>query len=166
MNNLGHQQQFNPRIVVIKNIPTALTVDQLAAHTRGIGLPLPIKLNYNYENRSFTGIAFADFETCGEATTFMDAVNDMTLQGRKLRAEYKTILPAIELDRIKHEKWEREEQEKLKRQEQQRREQQERWERQEQHESRSTTLSEDLYFYSCCHTLTFSRYGHEQSCDP
>jgi flagellar biosynthesis GTPase FlhF len=207
MNNLGHQTQIDPKVVVIKNIPRAIKKEELAERLRMMCLPCPIRFNYNYEKKLFTGIAFADFESCLEATKFMDAVNDMELAGRKLRAEYKIILPAIELDRVRHEKWERQEQdwrerqeqEKWKRQEQQRREQQERerlerqkqqrkeqqererlerqeQERKEQHESwerqerekreRADTLSEHWYSYSCCHTLTFSRYEHEQSCGP
>lgn len=96
-----------PTAIVIKNIPFAVKKEQLTEMMAGMGLPLPYAFNYHFDNGVFRGLAFANFTDARETQQVIDALNHMDLQGRKLRVEYKKMLPAAERDRIERDKRER-----------------------------------------------------------
>lgn len=96
-----------PTAIVIKNIPFAVKKEQLVAIMTDLGLPLPYAFNYHFDNGIFRGLAFANFTSADETATVIDLLNHYDLQGRKLRVEYKKMLPAAERERIEREKRER-----------------------------------------------------------
>ena len=96
-----------PTAIVIKNIPFAVKKEQLVAIMTDLGLPLPYAFNYHFDNGIFRGLAFANFTSADETATVIDMLNHYELQGRKLRVEYKKMLPAAERERIEREKRER-----------------------------------------------------------
>lgn len=96
-----------PTAIVIKNIPFAVKKEQLVAIMTDLGLPLPYAFNYHFDNGIFRGLAFANFTSADETATVIDILNHYDLQGRKLRVEYKKMLPAAERERIEREKRER-----------------------------------------------------------
>lgn len=96
-----------PTAIVIKNIPFAVKKEQLVAIMTEMSLPLPYAFNYHFDNGVFRGLAFANFTTPDETQQVIDMMNHLELQGRKLRVEYKKMLPAAERDRIERDKRER-----------------------------------------------------------
>ncbi|CAG8984227.1 hypothetical protein HYALB_00004210 [Hymenoscyphus albidus] len=96
-----------PTAIVIKNIPFAVKKESLVALMTDMNLPLPYAFNYHFDNGVFRGLAFANFTTAEETSQVIDAMNHMDLQGRKLRVEYKKMLPAAERERIERDKRER-----------------------------------------------------------
>lgn len=72
-----------------------------------MGLPLPYAFNYHFDNGVFRGLAFANFTSADETAQVIDGLNHFELQGRKLRVEYKKMLPLQERERIEREKRER-----------------------------------------------------------
>ena len=72
-----------------------------------MNLPLPYAFNYHFDNGVFRGLAFANFTSADETATVIDNLNHFELQGRKLRVEYKKMLPLQERERIEREKRER-----------------------------------------------------------
>lgn len=96
-----------PTAIVIKNIPFAIKKEQLVGIMTDMGLPLPYAFNYHFDNGVFRGLAFANFTNPDETATVIDAMNHFELNGRKLRVEYKKMLPAAERERIEREKRER-----------------------------------------------------------
>jgi RNA recognition motif-containing protein len=93
-----------PTAIVIKNIPFAIKREQLADMMANLGLPAPYAFNYHFDNGVFRGLAFANFTNPAETKIVIDAMNHMDLAGRKLRVEYKKMLPAAERERIEREK--------------------------------------------------------------
>lgn len=117
-NNNGtniHQNQFSPDVdeeliptaIVIKNIPFAVKKEQLVQLMTDLRLPLPYAFNYHFDNGVFRGLAFANFTTAEETAQVIEAMNHFELHGRKLRVEYKKMLPLAERERIEREKRER-----------------------------------------------------------
>ncbi|PNS15354.1 RNA-binding post-transcriptional regulator cip2 [Sphaceloma murrayae] len=100
-------EELIPTAIVIKNIPFAVKKEQLVAIMTDLGLPLPYAFNYHFDNGIFRGLAFANFTSADETATVIDMLNHYELQGRKLRVEYKKMLPAAERERIEREKRER-----------------------------------------------------------
>jgi len=96
-----------PTAIVIKNIPFAVKKEQLVAIMTDLGLPLPYAFNYHFDNGIFRGLAFANFTSADETAQVIDMLNHYDLQGRKLRVEYKKMLPVAERERIEREKRER-----------------------------------------------------------
>lgn len=96
-----------PTAIVIKNIPFAIKKEQLVSIMTEMGLPLPYAFNYHFDNGVFRGLAFANFTNPDETAAVIDAMNHFELNGRKLRVEYKKMLPAAERERIEREKRER-----------------------------------------------------------
>ncbi|KAJ6155884.1 hypothetical protein N7470_006450 [Penicillium chermesinum] len=82
-----------PTAIVIKNIPFAVKKEQLVQLMTELNLPLPYAFNYHFDN--------------GETATVIEMLNHFELQGRKLRVEYKKMLPLQERERIEREKRER-----------------------------------------------------------
>ncbi|KAJ6110859.1 hypothetical protein N7486_003094 [Penicillium sp. IBT 16267x] len=96
-----------PTAIVIKNIPFAVKKEQLVQLMTELNLPLPYAFNYHFDNGVFRGLAFANFTSAEETATVIDVLNHFELQGRKLRVEYKKMLPLQERERIEREKRER-----------------------------------------------------------
>ncbi|KFZ20029.1 hypothetical protein V501_00343 [Pseudogymnoascus sp. VKM F-4519 (FW-2642)] len=100
-------EELIPTAIVIKNIPFAIKREQLTDVMSEMHLPLPYAFNYHFDNGVFRGLAFANFSSPEETAAVIDAMNHMELQGRKLRVEYKKMLPLQERERIEREKRER-----------------------------------------------------------
>jgi RNA recognition motif-containing protein len=96
-----------PTAIVIKNIPFAVKKEQLVQLMTDMNLPLPYAFNYHFDNGVFRGLAFANFTSAEETATVIEVLNHFELQGRKLRVEYKKMLPLQERERIEREKRER-----------------------------------------------------------
>ena len=96
-----------PTAIVIKNIPFAVKKEQLVQLMVDMNLPLPYAFNYHFDNGVFRGLAFANFTSPQETEAVINALNHMELSGRKLRVEYKKMLPLAERERIEREKRER-----------------------------------------------------------
>ncbi|EDO16431.1 hypothetical protein Kpol_1030p41 [Vanderwaltozyma polyspora DSM 70294] len=96
-----------PTAIVIKNIPFAIKKEQLLEFIENLGLPLPYAFNYHFDNGVFRGLAFANFQTTEETTKVIDLLNGEEIGGRKLRVEYKKMLPQVERERIEREKREK-----------------------------------------------------------
>ena len=96
-----------PTAIVIKNIPFAVKKEQLVQLMTDLGLPLPYAFNYHFDSGVFRGLAFANFSSPDETSLVINMMNNFELQGRKLRVEYKKMLPQAERDRIEREKRER-----------------------------------------------------------
>lgn len=93
--------------IVIKNIPFAVKKEQLQQLMTEMGLPVPYAFNYHFDSGVFRGLAFANFSSAEDTAHVIHAMNALDLQGRKLRVEYKKMLPQQERDRIEREKRER-----------------------------------------------------------
>lgn len=108
--HLGHSEldeELIPTAIVIKNIPFAVKKEQLVHLMTEAGLPLPYAFNYHFDNGIFRGLAFANFTTADETAAVIDTMNHYELCGRKLRVEYKKMLPLVERERIEREKREK-----------------------------------------------------------
>jgi hypothetical protein len=100
-------EELIPTAIVIKNIPFAVKKEQLVQLMVDMNLPLPYAFNYHFDNGVFRGLAFANFTSPQETEQVINALNHMELSGRKLRVEYKKMLPLAERERIEREKRER-----------------------------------------------------------
>lgn len=100
-------EELIPTAIVIKNIPFAVKKEQLVDLMTQMNLPLPYAFNYHFDNGVFRGLAFANFTSADETRIVIDSLNHYDLQGRKLRVEYKKMLPLQERERIEREKRER-----------------------------------------------------------
>ncbi|KAK6340967.1 hypothetical protein TWF696_009280 [Orbilia brochopaga] len=101
------EDELIPTAIVIKNIPFAVKKEQLVQLMTDLDLPLPYAFNYHFDNGVFRGLAFANFTTAEETAAVINVLNHFELQGRKLRVEYKKMLPLAERERIEREKRER-----------------------------------------------------------
>lgn len=96
-----------PTAIVIKNIPFAIKKEQLLDVIANLDLPLPYAFNYHFDNGVFRGLAFANFTNTNETTQVLNSLNGKEIGGRKLRVEYKKMLPQAERERIEREKREK-----------------------------------------------------------
>jgi RNA recognition motif-containing protein len=96
-----------PTAIVIKNIPFAIKKEQLLDVMTKLSLPLPYAFNYHFDNGVFRGLAFANFTSTDETTAVVNLLNGREIGGRKLRVEYKKMLPLAERERIEREKREK-----------------------------------------------------------
>jgi RNA recognition motif-containing protein len=99
--------QLIPTAIVIKNIPFAVRKEALAALMMDMHLPQPYAFNYHFDNGVFRGLAFANFQSPEDTRIVIETMNGMDVHGRKLRVEYKKMLPEAERERIEREKRER-----------------------------------------------------------
>ncbi|RCI16187.1 hypothetical protein L249_3103 [Ophiocordyceps polyrhachis-furcata BCC 54312] len=99
--------QLIPTAIVIKNIPFAVRKETLASIMVEMNLPQPYAFNYHFDNGVFRGLAFANFQSADDTRHVIDSMNGMDVHGRKLRVEYKKMLPEAERERIEREKRER-----------------------------------------------------------
>ncbi|CCD22336.1 Pin4p NDAI_0A01780 [Naumovozyma dairenensis CBS 421] len=93
-----------PTAIVIKNIPFAIKREQLLDVLSRMDLPLPYAFNYHFDNGVFRGLAFANFTNTEETTAVIEGLNGKEIGGRKLRVEYKKMLPQAERERLEREK--------------------------------------------------------------
>ncbi|KAK9239931.1 hypothetical protein V1525DRAFT_417332 [Lipomyces kononenkoae] len=98
------EDELIPTAIVIKNIPFAVKRDELMLLMRNLGLTPPYAFNYHFDNGIFRGLAFANFTTSEETASAIQALNGHEINGRKLRVEYKKMLPAADRERIEREK--------------------------------------------------------------
>ncbi|KAK5087618.1 Peptidyl-prolyl cis-trans isomerase pin4 [Exophiala xenobiotica] len=105
--DLPDDDELIPTAIVIKNIPFAVKKESLVELMVNMNLPLPYAFNYHFDNGVFRGLAFANFTSPNETEQVIQALNHMELSGRKLRVEYKKMLPLAERERIEREKRER-----------------------------------------------------------
>ncbi|KAL5594077.1 hypothetical protein BROUX41_001124 [Berkeleyomyces rouxiae] len=99
--------QLIPTAIVIKNIPFAVRKEQLAQIMVDMNLPQPYAFNYHFDNGVFRGLAFANFQNPEDTRAVIERMNGLDVSGRKLRVEYKKMLPEAERERIEREKRER-----------------------------------------------------------
>jgi len=88
-----------PTAIVIKNIPFAMKRDQLVAIIDELNLPQPYALNYHFENGAFRGLAFANFRVPAEADAVVTGLENHEVLGRRIKVEYKKVLPPEEAAR-------------------------------------------------------------------
>lgn len=96
-----------PTAIVIKNIPFNVRKEMLTTIMSELGLPQPYAFNYHFDNGIFRGLAFANFQSPVDTQTVIEQLNGYEVQGRKLRVEYKKMLPEHERERIEREKREK-----------------------------------------------------------
>lgn len=102
------EEEIIPTAIVIKNIPFAVKKEQLLEVMTQLKIPLPYAFNYHFDDRGvFRGLSFANFSAPEEAAVVVNSLNGYEIAGRKLRVEYKKMLPAHERERIEREKQER-----------------------------------------------------------
>ena len=107
LRSISDAEQLIPTAIVIKNIPFAVRKETLASIMLEMHLPQPYAFNYHFDNGVFRGLAFANFQSAEDTRVVIDAMNGMDVHGRKLRVEYKKMLPEAERERIEREKRER-----------------------------------------------------------
>ncbi|CCH41427.1 Polyadenylate-binding protein, cytoplasmic and nuclear [Wickerhamomyces ciferrii] len=105
--NEKDDDELIPTAIVIKNIPFAIKKEQLLDVMTKLNLPLPYAFNYHFDNGVFRGLAFANFTSTDETTAVVNLLNGREIGGRKLRVEYKKMLPLAERERIEREKREK-----------------------------------------------------------
>ncbi|CAO3570851.1 unnamed protein product [Mortierella alpina] len=93
-----------PTAIVIKNIPFAVKRDSLLAILDGLDIPKPYAFNYHFDNGVFRGLAFANYRTAEETEIVVSAVNGLEVSGRKLRVEFKKVMPAAEQEKREQDK--------------------------------------------------------------
>lgn len=72
-----------------------------------LSVPLPYAFNYHFDGGVFRGLAFANFSSPEETKIVIEHMNGLELNGRKLRVEYKKMLPLQERERIERDKREK-----------------------------------------------------------
>ncbi|KAG9303916.1 hypothetical protein G9A89_005826 [Geosiphon pyriformis] len=97
-------QETIPTAIVIKNIPFSIKRDALVAILNNLDIPKPYAFNYHFDNGVFRGLAFANYRTPEETDLVVSALNGYDVAGRKLRVEYKRVLPAAEREAKEREK--------------------------------------------------------------
>ncbi|ODV79870.1 uncharacterized protein CANTADRAFT_48889 [Suhomyces tanzawaensis NRRL Y-17324] len=105
--NDNDDDELIPTAIVIKNIPFAIKKEQLLDVMTKLNLPLPYAFNYHFDNGVFRGLAFANFTSTDETSLVVNQLNGREIGGRKLRVEYKKMLPLQERERIEREKREK-----------------------------------------------------------
>lgn len=93
-----------PTAIVIKNIPFNIRKEMLQAIMMKLNLPQPYAFNYHFDQGVFRGLAFANFSSADETRIVIQEMNQLDVNGRKLRVEYKKMLPEHERERIEREK--------------------------------------------------------------
>ncbi|KAK8133480.1 R3H domain-containing protein [Apiospora sp. TS-2023a] len=103
----GDSEQLIPTAIVIKNIQFQCRKEMLQGIMATMNLPQPYAFNYHFDKGVFRGLAFANFSTPEDTAIVIQKMNGMEVMGRKLRVEYKKMLPQEERDRIDREKREK-----------------------------------------------------------
>lgn len=100
-------EQLIPTAIVIKNIQFQCRKEILQGLMASMNLPQPYAFNYHFDKGVFRGLAFANFSTPEDTAIVIQKMNGLEVMGRKLRVEYKKMLPQEERDRIDREKREK-----------------------------------------------------------
>ncbi|KAI0854029.1 hypothetical protein F5Y00DRAFT_65090 [Daldinia vernicosa] len=100
-------EQLIPTAIVIKNIQFQCRKEILQGLMASMNLPQPYAFNYHFDKGVFRGLAFANFSTADDTAIVIQKMNGLEVMGRKLRVEYKKMLPQDERDRIDREKREK-----------------------------------------------------------
>ncbi|KAK5631459.1 hypothetical protein RRF57_007173 [Xylaria bambusicola] len=100
-------EQLIPTAIVIKNIQFQCRKEILQGLMVSMNLPQPYAFNYHFDKGVFRGLAFANFSTAEDTAIVIQKMNGLEVMGRKLRVEYKKMLPQDERDRIDREKREK-----------------------------------------------------------
>lgn len=100
-------EQLIPTAIVIKNIQFQCRKEILQGIMAAHNLPQPYAFNYHFDKGVFRGLAFANFSTSEDTAMVIQKMNGLEVMGRKLRVEYKKMLPQDERDRIDREKREK-----------------------------------------------------------
>ncbi|KAI2610821.1 uncharacterized protein GGS25DRAFT_519119 [Hypoxylon fragiforme] len=100
-------EQLIPTAIVIKNIQFQCRKEILQGLMASMNLPQPYAFNYHFDKGVFRGLAFANFSTAEDTALVIQKMNGLEVMGRKLRVEYKKMLPQDERDRIDREKREK-----------------------------------------------------------
>ncbi|EMR69377.1 putative r3h domain-containing protein [Eutypa lata UCREL1] len=100
-------EQLIPTAIVIKNIQFQCRKEVLQGLMATMNLPQPYAFNYHFDKGVFRGLAFANFSTPEDTAVVIQKMNGLEVMGRKLRVEYKKMLPQDERDRIDREKREK-----------------------------------------------------------
>jgi RNA recognition motif-containing protein len=103
----GESEQLIPTAIVIKNIQFQCRKEILQGLMASMNLPQPYAFNYHFDKGVFRGLAFANFSTPEDTAVVIQKMNGLEVMGRKLRVEYKKMLPQDERDRIDREKREK-----------------------------------------------------------
>ncbi|ORY56866.1 uncharacterized protein BCR38DRAFT_111846 [Pseudomassariella vexata] len=103
----GDSEQLIPTAIVIKNIQFQCRKEILQGLMASMNLPQPYAFNYHFDKGVFRGLAFANFSTPEDTAIVIQKMNGLEVMGRKLRVEYKKMLPQDERDRIDREKREK-----------------------------------------------------------
>ncbi|KAI0180733.1 hypothetical protein GGR52DRAFT_577513 [Hypoxylon sp. FL1284] len=103
----GDSEQLIPTAIVIKNIQFQCRKEILQGLMVSMQLPQPYAFNYHFDKGVFRGLAFANFSTAEDTALVIQKMNGLEVMGRKLRVEYKKMLPQDERDRIDREKREK-----------------------------------------------------------
>ncbi|CAJ2512121.1 Uu.00g077460.m01.CDS01 [Anthostomella pinea] len=99
--------QLIPTAIVIKNIQFQCRKEILQGLMASMNLPQPYAFNYHFDKGVFRGLAFANFSTAEDTAIVIQKMNGLEVMGRKLRVEYKKMLPQDERERIDREKREK-----------------------------------------------------------
>lgn len=67
-------------------------------------IPTAYAFNYHFDNGVFRGLAFANYKTPEDTEIVVNAVNGLEVGGRKLKVEYKKMLPETNNDDKKKER--------------------------------------------------------------
>ncbi|KAI7893016.1 uncharacterized protein EV154DRAFT_503005 [Mucor mucedo] len=86
-------EQVIPTAIVIKNIPFSVKKDALLSKLTSLDVPAAYAFNYHFDNGVFRGLAFANYRTAEETEIVVNTINGLEIGGRKLRVEYKKMLP-------------------------------------------------------------------------
>lgn len=73
----------------------------------GMRLPIPYAFNYHFDNGVFRGLAFANFTSAADTEEVIRGLDGCVIQGRRLKVEYKKMLPQEERERIERVKREK-----------------------------------------------------------
>lgn len=97
-------EELIPTAIVIKNIPFSVRKEVLQEIMAELNLPQPYAFNYHFDAGIFRGLAFANFQNASDTQLVIERLNQFEVQNRKLRVEYKKMLPEHERERIEREK--------------------------------------------------------------
>ncbi|KAI0479511.1 hypothetical protein GGR56DRAFT_384711 [Xylariaceae sp. FL0804] len=103
----AESDQLIPTAIVIKNIQFQCRKEILQGLMASMNLPQPYAFNYHFDKGVFRGLAFANFSTADDTAIVIQKMNGLEVMGRKLRVEYKKMLPQDERERIDREKREK-----------------------------------------------------------
>lgn len=90
--------EYKNSILVLKNLPFQLQKEKLEDILNSLEYK-PLDVDYLYDNtRMFRGMAFVKYKEVDHATKVFEEINNMDINGRKLRVEYKRKTTEAEQD--------------------------------------------------------------------